>query len=417
VVSQGGPVLTAPEVVPITFQGDPVATKVGPFLSQLAASQYWTNATAEYGVGRLKARPPLQFPDGLSAAFTDDDVQKWLQARIASTASFPQPAAGTIYTLFAPGSIVLSADTNSTGYHSSFKLADGRRAVYAVVSTAPSAGSTDGGTFDQATGTASHEIAEAATNPSPWDAPAFSDLDRDDTAWELLGDYGNGRVGGEVGDLCTVVALEVPPAYDISGNTLLSSTANAPGVLVDTPGVEGKVQRLWSNRAAAASHDPCQPYGLTPYFNSAPVLDDIVTATDSAGHAFSTRGVRIAVGETRSVEIDLFSDAPTAPWTLAAYDSLGPCGPTTTVSLIGPPPPIGEDAGPTEDAPSAPLAVPGPAPPLCLSYSLDSEKGKNGDKVHLTITVNHPLPGGQAMITLQNVLGAETTRWPIVVVN
>jgi hypothetical protein len=193
---------------------------------------------------------------------------------------------------------------------------------------------------------------------------------------------------------------------------------SAPGVLVDTPGVDSKVQRLWSNRAAAASHDPCEPLGLNPYFNSAPVLGDIVMATDAAGHAFSTRGVHIAVGATRTVELDLFSDSPTAPWTLVGSDSAGfSCGLNPGVTFFGGGPPApGADGGPAGGGPPPPV-VPGPPPTPCLSYSFDRTQGKNGDKVHIAIKVNYPLPGGTALIMVQNMLGGATTQWPFLVVN
>ena len=330
VVSQGGRVLTSPVVVPITFQPDPLAAQIDLFVSQLAASQYWTDATAEYGVGRLTARAPLELTGGFSAAFTDDDVKSWLRAQITSTSHFPQPTDQTIYALIASGYFATSSDGNTSASHSDFTLPDGRTVVYAVVTNGS-------GSLDEVTGNLSHEIAEAATDPRPLDGPAFSYLDADDKAWEQLGNRNGGLGLGEVGDICEVVAAEGSLVY--SFNALPQTPpvmASGPGVLVDTPGVDSKVQRLWSNRAAAASHDPCEPLGLKPYFNSAPVLGDIVMATDPAGHAFSTRGVHIAVGDTRTVELDLFSDSPTAPWTLVGSDNAGfSCGPNPGVAFIG----------------------------------------------------------------------------------
>src|SRR5258708_26735937 len=61
VVASGGPVLTAPVVVPIFFAGDDVAqAQLEQFLAQLAADPvYWPATTAEYGVGPLGVRPSI----------------------------------------------------------------------------------------------------------------------------------------------------------------------------------------------------------------------------------------------------------------------------------------------------------------------------------------------------------------------
>ena len=81
------------------------------------------------------------------------------------------------------------------------------------------------------------------------------------------------------------------------------------------------MQRTWSNKAAPAGHDPCVP--ALPgevYFNAAPVLNDNITV-DVIGQTSRCKGVKIAVGETKTIEIDLFSDAATGgPWTVAVQD-------------------------------------------------------------------------------------------------
>ena len=75
------------------------------------------------------------------------------------------------------------------------------------------------------------------------------------------------------------------------------------------------VQRPWSNAHAAAGNDPCQPADMTtPYFNSMPVFNDMV-----ASHGIMTKGIVVPVGQSKPLEVDLFSDAPTnTPWKLTA---------------------------------------------------------------------------------------------------
>src|SRR5205807_938811 len=82
-----------------------------------------------------------------------------------------------------------------------------------------------------------------------------------------------------------------------------------------------EVARGWSNAAAAAGHNPCAPSSAT-YFNSAPVLPDTVGYTDSGSSAVS-KGINIPVGSTGTLLVDLFSDAPTAPWTVSAFEETG----------------------------------------------------------------------------------------------
>ncbi len=211
------------------------------------------------------------------------------------------------------------------------------------------------GALDNVTAAASHEMVEIATDPLPQDRPAWSQFDADHRAWELT-------AGGEIGDVC----------------------AGLPGAWVRPPGIDNLVQRIWSNEAAAADHDPCEPMGVSPYFNSAPVLGDAVAVTDALGNAFMTQGVHIAVGQQQTVELDLFSDAPTSgPWNVSALD--------LTSAFFG-----GTEA---------------------LSFSLDANQGKNGEKVHLTITAVSEAPNKTAPFWIRNELGGKRTVWMGVVAN
>jgi hypothetical protein len=139
------------------------------------------------------------------------------------------------------------------------------------------------------------------------------------------------------------------------------------------------VQRIWSNQAALAGHDPCQP---TPagqvYFNSAPVLADDVTCYYGPDK-LTTKGVKIPVGQTKTVEVDLFSDGPTAgPWKVTAVDlSMGH-----------------------------------------LDLSLDKSGGQNGDKLNLTVHVKSKDPNyGAELFMLRSTLGTQRVFWVGIVGN
>ena len=59
-------------------------------------------------------------------------------------------------------------------------------------------------------------------------------------------------------------------------------------------------------------HDPCVPRTTTaPYFNAMPVLPDDIDFAVGAETTVSTKGVSVPVGQSRTVELDLYSDGDT----------------------------------------------------------------------------------------------------------
>jgi hypothetical protein len=148
------------------------------------------------------------------------------------------------------------------------------------------------------------------------------------------------------------------------------------------------VQRIWSNQLAADSHDPCAPdlAGL-PFFNSAPVLDETVTFSSALTGTVTTKGVTIPLGTSQTIEVDLFSDAPTSgPWTVTAADLL-----SREYSSYGIEP--------------------------SMSFQWDTTQGANGDKLHLTITVTAASAfGGAHAFVITSTLGSRSYQWPGIVV-
>jgi hypothetical protein len=91
------------------------------------------------------------------------------------------------------------------------------------------------------------------------------------------------------------------------------------------------------------------------YFNSYPVLNDTITTTSGGGQTVTLKGVKIAVGASAPVELDLASTGPTpGPWTLEAFDQSQLAGATTGTYL---------------------------------GFAFDKSSGQNGDKITMTITV------------------------------
>ncbi|MDB4955717.1 MAG: hypothetical protein JWO36_3286 [Myxococcales bacterium] len=292
VISGGGPVTTAPKVVPIFFTGDSDAqVQLEMFLGALVGSSYWTATTSEYGVGPLTIAPSIVSTD--APLTTDAALQTWLAAKTDGThPGWPAPDVNTIYTVFLPAGVVLDQGGGNLSckafgaYHSEAPDAHGGQLTYALV---PRCASTLGTVVDTATVATSHELVEAATDPLPFTNNAFVQLDDEHFVW--------GRTpGGELGDMCEYITAA---PQRMVGNFL--------------------VQRTWSNASALAGHDPCVPVLATPYAGAAPAFDDITITTHSG--TITTKGETIAVGESKTIEVTLFSDAEGPDWTVGATDA------------------------------------------------------------------------------------------------
>jgi hypothetical protein len=349
VVDSGGPVMKSPKFVVITFAGDTLAPQIGDFVSKVAGSStYWSGTTAEYGVGPVASVLDVSVAETPASMLTDGDVQTWLAAELegpdAGTldggAPWPQPDGDTLYMIYYPSNVTITQASGTScnqffGYHDDFAISAGKFVSYSVVARCPPFPGTSA--IDSIAAIASHELIEAATDPLPTDKPAYIQPDSDHVAWAQLG-------GGELGDMC----------------------ASFGNVFYKPSDVPYLVQRTWSNKAAAASLDPCEPAGASPYF----------------------KGVKIAAGAKGTVTLDLFSSAATSgPWTVQAFDGM------SYLSM-------------------------GAAPPeLSLSFAggASTATGKNGDKLTLDIQVMTADPSGSELFVLVSTLGsgssAPQTYW------
>ena len=229
------------------------------------------------------------------------------------------------------------------GYHSHSTVGS-TDVVYAAI---PRCASFLGlGGIDVPTIAASHELIEATTDPF-WDdaRSAFAAVDDDHFVWEL-------EPGAEVADLCDSFA----------------------DVYFLDPEIGSKVERIWSNELASEGHLPCAPLDTgTPYFNAIPTLDESVTFVYGA-QSKKTKGVRIAVGESKTLEVKLLSDAPTSgPWKVSA----------ATIN---------------ETLPS-------------LDFAFDRDTGVNGDVLQLTVTAKRKGAFGGTVFRVTSTLGAQKNFW------
>jgi hypothetical protein len=374
-----GATLTAPRIVTVTWPSDTNQASLQDFDDRIGASAYWKTALTEYGIGPASSGPSnhvvVQTPPPATWAASDIDAWAQQQAGSPSTSGWPAPDAQTVYMVFVPSTInVTDVDpsTNKTvdacileeGYHTTLTAGTNPSGVaYALaLEHCPIEYGTD--VLGDATETAAHELAEAATdpfadalgNPSGWIG-----FDADHLAWELWNQWQD-----EVADACQYF----DEAYYKEG--------------ADLPYM---VQRLWSNASAKAGHDPCVPAPAGPYSNVTPLgLDSLsVTAVDAAGTAskFSTKGWHIAPGQTAKVQVGFYSDGPTSAWSVQAVE--GDCC--------------------TQGWTRA------------LTVSPSTFTGQNGDTVELTITAdNAPAQGTAALLTFWSDAGNKQNHYMPVVV-
>jgi hypothetical protein len=367
IVSLGGPVLATPKVVPVFFSNDdPLITAgLADFTSKVGATEYWTATTAEYGVGPMASGAPVQLSEAAPALLDDADIQAWLSAKLnADDPAFPVPDENTIFLLTYPAGVTVtfqggSSCVNFGAYHNSLKLDANHGNItvpYAMSPRCASFGGLSG--IDMVTSGASHELVEAVTDPAPLDNPAFELIDDDHLFWLLA-------VGSETGDM---------------------GTGHGPSAYAVFPGLASKAQRCWSNKAALALHDPCVPYATgEAYFNAAVVLPDPKVLSLGGGTKYNSHVVKIPVGESRDVEIDLFSDAPTSgPWTVDLVD---------VASLGG---------------------------PASLKFVADRPGGVNGEKIHVSITAvkkGSPQNLDLSLFYVRSTLGTQRHLWVGAVAN
>lgn len=365
----GGPVIAHPKIALVFYPGYAYQHDLETFADSVGATSYWTAATSEYGIGPLSFTQSYVLSDEAGAAPTtisDAQIDAFMNAQLAA-GTFGTPDPQTIYTIVYPQSTTItmqngplgsgSSCTSFGGYHSDTTV-NGQNYAYAVIPTCANFGALQG--LDGVTGATSHEWIEAVTDPYPstnngQDA-AYSGVDDDHFVWEVMG-------GGEAGDLCV----------------------QESGAFFKPMGLGYMVQRTWSNKLAMASHDPCAPDPPnTPFFDSAPVLPETVTINSQFTGTVKTKGVTIPVGQSKTIEVDLFSDASTSgPWSVQAIDALH--------VLYN--------------------------QPASMSFQWDRSTGLNGEKLHLTISVTNasPLAGAHPFIIVSK-LGPTHTMWPALVV-
>jgi hypothetical protein len=259
----GGSVLASANLVVVTFAGYPLADDVEAMADWISGSSWLAATGAQYGVGAptvlAKVRSSQTAPSFSStAAFA-----AWVAGEVGGELP-PPPSPSTLYAFVLPSGESLSDPSIGTlcdaftGYHD----ASARAYAFAAIGTCPNhvPGLTD---VEQVERVFSHEVIEALTDPF---GDGWAARDPDDP-WSFIG-------GGEVADVCNGWVRE-------------------DGFLA---------VRSWSNAAASAGLDPCQPVEPpSPYFG-------VVASSRATQH--------VAPGGAVTLGVTGFSTEATSDWTV-----------------------------------------------------------------------------------------------------
>lgn len=369
----GGTLITSPRIVPVFFPSDTYEPQLETYLQELAANAQWSASLAEYGVGAMTIGASVVLADAPAAKVTESDVDALAKAVASGTANFqtghaPTSATdqNTIYALFYPTSTTIEEEPGYDscqafgGYHADATVAVGDAGTsvqfaYALVPRCPTFYQSEGLTgVDEVTAGLSHELAEAVTDPFSDTNAAYLAADYDHKI------YGVVLAASEVADMCS---WEMPSVSKLTG-------------------VDFQTSRVWSNKAAAAGHDPCLPAPTDPYFATVPDLPDEAPIPEYEEYGANgkiviggtTKAVKVAVGQTVTIDLDLYSDGATsADWTPVPQEIV---------------------AGGVEPS---------------LTLSLDRPSGTNGEKLHLSITRNTAItPGHGNSVLIYSAIGDRT---------
>ena len=373
----GGGLLKSPQLITVTFPNDPYAKDFQSFAAQLGPSEYWATVTkglcetsgtancigpaVDAGHVELKTAPAKSYTDSTDPKIASS-LQDFIKANLDSGA-LPPPPQDALYIFYFPKSTKITLDSGGGqtdkscydfgGYHH-FTTWQGKNVAYAIVPECNGGMGMD--TLTSCTVASSHEIVEAVTDPYTTVSQTgyvggymMTPVVPVQASWYIT------MHGGELGDLCLDLFGHGDDQWNVGPYT---------------------VQRSWTNVAAQAGHDPCQPAPAGEvYFAVSPDKNKGVGLLD--------------VGDTVSFTATAFSDGPTEPWVLSGVDA----------SSYG--------------------GMPGGSQYLSITFNDNQDQVivQNGDSVTVNVTmVADPGPynfGAPGMLISTNKIGTKSHIWPV----
>ena len=342
IVDRGGPLLANPRVATVTFASDDpaVVERVERFDDTITQSSWWREVVDGYCpspercIGAGGAGKHIRLDDTLPAALDDDTLDKLLQRRLAK-----EPTAETVFVVYLPPKVVLGdafvprycahdGKPAPRAYHRTVEIG-GKPVPYAVLPRCSDE--------SELTAAASHEILETTTNP---------DASNRGFAFEQgSSNLGFTFAGTEAVDPCGLITMD---------NHWITQDGYA-------------VQRAWSNRAAAAGHDPCTP--------ARPERPYLALVPRSPAARLPKVGDRVVV----TVEAAADRDVPI--WSISAFDLSGYQDHTSYVDV-----------------------------------AFDRSTLATGETATVTITLKATNATRLSVVGLVSTLGAQSWMWPIPVV-
>jgi hypothetical protein len=280
---RGGPFLRHPTPVTITFTNDDPkwVARLEQFGTMITRSAWWREVTAGYCakpddcIGEGSAAAPVQVEQVLPAEVRDTDIETLL-LRLAKTGQLGAVDEDTLLLVYLPrGVILVDAMTRycsgrARALHRSVEI-DGARIPFAILPRC--------GDEAELTGSASHEILEATTNPFP-------------------AERGFAFMTGSAQSGFTAAGVE---PVDPCGLTTMDGHWTTESGFV--------VQRAWSNAAAALAREPCVPARLErPYVMLVPREPAVRLARE---------------GESVTLDLDASTAGLAKTWAISAFDLSG----------------------------------------------------------------------------------------------
>jgi hypothetical protein len=300
VPDQGGPRLTHPQIIVVTYADDPNRGVIEDHARWMVSSPWLTTVAGEYGVGAASLVGVVVRTEPSPDVIDDAEIRAALEADV-SAGVLPRPPGGSlanaVYLFYFPRhtsvtegiatSMLAHSCEQFLGYHYEGSVR-GEPVAYAVIADCPPAA--DVTALESLEETAGHELVEAATDPMPVSHPAWAFGQMSLSPWLA--------VGPELADLCALRAGTTSHYFE-------GGFANA---------------RIWSNAAAArGDRDPCLP-------DTGAIYASIAIAPDTAQP--------VTAGGSVTFDIVGWSTGPAASWGLYAMGtSTGTFTPTADLSV------------------------------------------------------------------------------------
>jgi hypothetical protein len=307
VLDNGGPVITNPDFVTVTWSSlDSSYATWEAFDDALGASDYWSTTTAEYGIGPGTGGTHVELTTSPSFA-SMTDIENFVGQYAGSTWPPSTLTANTLYVIYLPPGVSIEVEgigdacsNGIEGYHDQTTATDGTTVVFAVVFQC------GGERPEDITTSTTHEAVEASTDPLG-NGTYYGFDDAKFLAWDVFQQQND-----ELADMCEFY-------FDAE--------------YVDSMLGQG-VQRIWSNKSAAAGHAPCVPLETGPYYNVTPLMQENISINISAFGGpmnYPGLGYYIPVGSTKTFPVGFYSDSAAPPWQIAVYGGNPLTGQTANV--------------------------------------------------------------------------------------